>query len=79
MPTYEYLCEKCGRRFERSQNMSDEPLRTCPECSGTVRRLISGGAGTIVKNPSAGSTTRCGNSQTCCGRNVPCEVRPCDE
>ncbi len=40
MPTYEYLCEKCGR-FEEWQKMSEEPLKACPTCGGQVKRLIS--------------------------------------
>jgi len=79
MPTYDYLCERCGHRFETFQKMSAAPVKTCPECAGPVRRLISGGAAVIVKNPSAGSSPPCGSARTCCGRDVPCEVRPCDE
>jgi putative FmdB family regulatory protein len=42
MPIYEYLCEKCGHEFEREQRISDEPIRTCPECRARkVKRLIS--------------------------------------
>jgi len=40
MPLYEYECESCGVRFERRQHMEDEPIKTCPECSGDVHRLI---------------------------------------
>jgi putative FmdB family regulatory protein len=40
MPLYEYECEGCGVRFERRQHMEDEPVRACPECGGTVHRLI---------------------------------------
>lgn len=40
MPIYEYECDGCGCRFERKQSISDEPVRTCHECEGTVRRLI---------------------------------------
>lgn len=40
MPIYEYECDGCGCRFERRQSISDEPVRTCPECEGAVRRLI---------------------------------------
>jgi len=29
--------------------MSDEPLKTCPECGKEVRRLIFGGTGVIFK------------------------------
>jgi|SRR5215831_1481720 len=57
MPTYEYVCEKCGHQFEKVQSIAAEPLTVCPEelCSqkrwgkGRVRRAISGGAGLIFK------------------------------
>ena len=49
MPTYEYECKRTGKRFERFQKMSDEPLKKCPECGGPARRVISAGAGVIVK------------------------------
>jgi len=29
--------------------MSDDPLTTCPQCKGTLRRLIGGGTGIIFK------------------------------
>jgi putative FmdB family regulatory protein len=40
MPIYEYECEECKRRFEVFQHFSDEPVAACPECSGSVRRVI---------------------------------------
>ncbi|MGD2177266.1 MAG: zinc ribbon domain-containing protein [Anaerolineae bacterium] len=40
MPLYEYECTSCGVRFERRQHMDDEPVRACPECGGSVHRLI---------------------------------------
>jgi putative FmdB family regulatory protein len=40
MPLYEYECESCGIHFERKERMTEEPLKTCPECSGPVHRLI---------------------------------------
>lgn len=49
MPTYEYLCENCGYRFEKFQKITDEPIKKCPRCGGKVKRLISGGAGLIFK------------------------------
>jgi putative FmdB family regulatory protein len=49
MPTYEYQCQKCGLKFERFQNIKEEPIRKCPECSGSVKKLISAGAGIIFK------------------------------
>jgi len=45
MPVYEYehLGEGCalGKRFETTQAMSSEKLKSCPDCGGEVRRLIS--------------------------------------
>src|SRR5438552_16797264 len=57
MPTYEYICEKCGRQFEVVQSISAKPLTTCTkeQCAqknwgkGKVKRAISGGAGLIFK------------------------------
>jgi putative FmdB family regulatory protein len=40
MPLYEYECEDCGVRFERRQSIIADPLKTCPECGGSVHRLI---------------------------------------
>ena len=41
MPIYEYQCRRCEHRFELIQKVSDKPRKRCPECSGTVDRLIS--------------------------------------
>jgi putative FmdB family regulatory protein len=57
MPTYEYVCEKCGHQFEKFQPMAARPLATCPEdlCpkkrwgKGKVKKMISSGAGLIFK------------------------------
>lgn len=49
MPTYDYKCQSCGYTFEHFQAMSDEPLKTCPECGGELKRLIGGGLGVIFK------------------------------
>ncbi len=40
MPTYEYLCQACGTRFEVWQKMSDDALTTCQACGGPVRRVF---------------------------------------
>lgn len=40
MPTYLYRCSTCENRFEAFQKFSDNPLTDCPECGGTVRRVI---------------------------------------
>jgi len=57
MPTYEYICEKCGHEFEASQSMSAKPLLICPKelCArkkwgrGKIKKKISGGAGLLFK------------------------------
>ncbi|KPK99080.1 MAG: FmdB family transcriptional regulator [candidate division Zixibacteria bacterium SM23_73_2] len=49
MPTYEYLCQSCGFKFDAFQRMTDEPLEKCPQCKGELKRLISGGGGLIFK------------------------------
>ena len=49
MPTYDYICNKCGHTFELFQSMSENPRKTCPVCKRAVRRLVSGGSGLIFK------------------------------
>jgi putative FmdB family regulatory protein len=57
MPTYEYVCEKCGHQFEKFQSMLAKPLTACPKelcgqkrwSKGKVRKLLSSGAGLIFK------------------------------
>jgi putative FmdB family regulatory protein len=41
MPNYEYLCTKCGHRFEQIRKFSDKQLRKCPECGGVIEQVIS--------------------------------------
>lgn len=42
MPTYEYLCKKCGHSFDISQPITDDALEECPECSETALRRVYG-------------------------------------
>jgi putative FmdB family regulatory protein len=56
MPTYEYVCTKCGHRFEALQSMTEKPLSRCPVCRSAVRRIINGGIGVIFKGSGFYST-----------------------
>ena len=48
MPIYQYepkdpkrSCDHCRDGFEVLQQLSDDPLSTCPECDAPVHRVIS--------------------------------------
>jgi putative FmdB family regulatory protein len=41
MPLYEYLCKKCGHRFEKIRKFSDKQLRKCPECGGVIEQTVT--------------------------------------
>ncbi|HZV50868.1 MAG TPA: FmdB family zinc ribbon protein [Candidatus Dormibacteraeota bacterium] len=40
MPIYGYRCGQCGHELEVFQSMTDEPLRVCGECGGSLRKLL---------------------------------------
>lgn len=48
MPTYEYVCTKCGEGLEAVQSFNDPPLTTCPTCKGKLRKVFSA-AGIVFK------------------------------
>ena len=48
MPTYQYACTACGHDLEAVQSFSDDPLTTCPECGGALRKLF-GNVGVVFK------------------------------
>ena len=57
MPTYDYVCSKCGHAFEKVQSIKDDALTICPKelCAkktwgkGKVKRSVGGGSGIIFK------------------------------
>jgi len=60
MPTYDYQCATCGKRFEHFQSITSASLTRCtPELcvrddggtrgEGDLQRLVSGGAGLVFK------------------------------
>ena len=40
MPTYEYACRQCGNHLDVVQKFTDDPLTTCPSCSGSLRKVF---------------------------------------
>ena len=82
MPTYEYVCKKCGYKFEELQKMSDKPIKQCPKCRGGVRRLFSTGVGVIFKGAGFYATDykkSAPSGKTCCGRTQTCDKPPCSD
>lgn len=71
MPTYDYECESCGKKYEKFQSMTADPDRVCPECGGTVRRLIGCGAGIIFKGSGFYATDY--RKGACPGDGAACE------
>lgn len=67
MPLYEYQCTRCGRRVEKIQSFSAEPLRVCEECGGPLEKLISApaiqfkGSGWYITDYSKKSSTPASN------------------
>lgn len=40
MPTYGYECLKCGQQSEIFQSIKADPLTTCEDCGGALRKRI---------------------------------------
>ena len=52
MPTYEYICNTCGEKFDHFQSMTSSILKARPDCEKndcSVKRIVSGGSGLIFK------------------------------
>ena len=52
MPTYEYICNTCGEKFDYFQSMRSPTLKSHPDCkneNSSVKRIVSGGSGLIFK------------------------------
>jgi len=59
MPTYEYRCKRCKHQFDKSQPITANPLRTCPECGKkTLERVIGLGGGILVPGSIGGDGER---------------------
>jgi putative FmdB family regulatory protein len=40
MPIYGYRCDECGHELEVFQSMSDAPLKVCPVCGASLRKML---------------------------------------
>jgi putative FmdB family regulatory protein len=50
MPTYDYVCDGCGHKFELFQSINDPLARKCPKCKKLkLRRLFGIGAAVMFK------------------------------
>ena len=50
MPTYNYICLACDKKFSIFQSMDDKPISNCKYCNNRkVEKIISGGSGLIFK------------------------------
>ncbi len=65
MPQYDYKCDKCGYFFEVFQKITDERIESCPECGGSVKRMIGSLAGIIFKGNGFYTTDYKKNAPTC--------------
>src|SRR5437667_4872165 len=41
MPKYDYRCNDCGVIYEKREGFDAPALQTCPECSGSARRVLT--------------------------------------
>src|SRR5881397_3238464 len=48
MPTYEYVCKKCGTHVEVYQRIGEESLTVCGVCGGELRKVFHP-AGILLK------------------------------
>jgi putative FmdB family regulatory protein len=70
MPLYEYLCKKCGHRFEEIKKFSDKQPKKCPECGGVIEQVISApavqfkGSGWYVTDYAKKSSSSTGTSSS---------------
>jgi putative FmdB family regulatory protein len=55
VPTYEYECTNCHRRYEFVQKFTDPPMETCEACGGKLKRIWTS-VGVVLKGSGFYST-----------------------
>jgi len=78
LPTYDYVCTRCGDEFCVEQSMTDRPLRKCRKCGGRLEKLppkslnlIFKGSGFYVTDYRKGATPEKGRKKTGTGDAEP--------
>src|SRR3954471_15032720 len=68
MPIYEYECKNCGKRFDKMQSITADPLTECINCGGgPIRRVLQPvgvifkGSGWYVTDSKKGSSQSAGS------------------
>jgi putative FmdB family regulatory protein len=46
---YDYKCENCGLVEEKLHRITQNPLYRCDECGEAMVRIVTGGAGVVLK------------------------------
>ena len=50
MPTYDYECDACGHSWELFQKITEDAVKSCPDCKKKkARRLFGTGAAVVFK------------------------------
>jgi putative FmdB family regulatory protein len=54
MPTYQYRCEKCGKKFERTETISEhEAMKSkCPKCGSKKVTFVPGNVYVVTSKKS---------------------------
>jgi putative FmdB family regulatory protein len=54
MPTYQYRCQKCGAKFERTETISEhEALKLkCPKCGSKKASFVPGNVYVVTSKKS---------------------------
>ena len=54
MPTYQYHCDKCGKKFERSETISEHGTSkmNCPKCGSKKVSQIPGNVFVVTSKKS---------------------------
>ena len=54
MPMFEYVCEKCGNRFEKLQKSGAQEESSCPQCGcAEVKKQLSSFASAGASSPAS--------------------------